>query len=88
MSWYTLLAFAAVGYISYRLGKGTNTDKVISAENVLRGVKNNWYSAELTADGKVTLTGYDSNGIPTKATYDITASDYEVLKNNGIKLAE
>ena len=88
MSWLTFISLVAVGYFAYKVGKNTTTDKVISADNVLRGVKNGWYKAELTTDGKVTLTGYDSNGIPTEVTYDITASDYETLKNNGINVAE
>lgn len=88
MNWLTLISLVAVGYFAFKVGKNTTTDKVISADNVLRGTKNGWYTAELTADGKVTLRGYDSNGIPTEVTYDITVSDYETLKNNGIKVAE
>lgn len=62
-------------------------DTPVSLENVRRGVKNGWYTAQLLrVDGMpaIRLSGKITNGRQYSDIYPLSESDYETLKSEGI----
>lgn len=65
------------------------TDNIVSLDNIRRGVKNGWYSAELTTvDGKyaVRLSGKTNDGSTYTDVYPINESDYYTLLKDGLQV--
>lgn len=89
MDGIVIISILLLGGLLMRKVKGTNgmSDPVTSIENIRRGVKNGWYSAQLTrtADGKpaVLLSGKKTDGFYTQDIYPITEADWQTLRAEG-----
>lgn len=89
MDGIVIISILLIGGLIMRKVKGTNGmgDPVTSIENIRRGVKNGWYSAQLTRtpDGKpaVLLSGKKTDGFYTQDIYPITEADWQTLRAEG-----
>ena len=82
---YVLSALAALAVIIMHRNKSIKgmSDPIVSIDNIRRGVKNGWYTAQLTRHNgapAVRLSGKRTDGTYESSLYPITEADWQQLK--------